>query len=136
MNGKIDNSMLFAALMLAKDQLTAITWMIAYRLGLKAVRFTEMASDVAMFIESCETPKIFWESFASHVAQLHLNDNESMVYGLLAASFLSDFEGSVVYGRQLAELNSIDFDKFVVEFEKETGVLYHAVGARLERKGH
>jgi hypothetical protein len=131
---KINEKMLFAVLILAKDQLTVIMWVTACKLGMGAKRFTDLAKDAADYMKSCDTPRIYWDGFVGHVASLHLNDNESMVYGLLSASFLSDFEGLVVYGRTLAEINDLDYDKVFEQLELEFGLLEHDMGTGLEGK--
>lgn len=106
------------ALLKAANKLDAVCMRIAKSLGISPLRYNELAIEVNQLIESTSGPTEFWLVIDERRKKLFLNDADSMLFGAIVCNTISCTPKSVYFGKTLARINGLDYDK-IVKGEKE-----------------
>lgn len=117
MTDKLDIVWTFA-LLRAANKLDAVCMRIAKSLGISPLRYNELAIEVNQLIDSTSGPTEFWLVIDDRRRKLFLNDADSMLFGAMVCNMLSCTPKSVYFGKTLAEVNHMDYEK-LVKGEKE-----------------
>lgn len=110
-----------ASLVYVDNKIDAITIHIARTFGISPIRYNELATAVMNMIESTSGPREFFEMVDSERKNWFLNDAESVVFGAMLSNALIKLPDSVLYGKELANANGLNYDGFmqsVKEHEK------------------
>lgn len=123
--GFLSKDELVAGLIMAGSEAEGIPVHAAYSLALDMEKFNEMAVGFAKQIRKSRSSKVFWDELPEQLSSQHLNDIEAFVYGMMIMATLLKMGGSVIWGKEAAEKNGIDYEKFmgeVVLVDLESGV--------------
>jgi len=85
----------------------------AYSLALDIKKYNDLIQEVKKQVLKAETPQTFWDNLPEQLSNQHLNDVEAFVYGVIVMATLVILGGSVIWGREAAEKNGVDYDQFL-----------------------
>ena len=113
MGRPINGSELVAALIASRSESEALPVRVAYSLSLDIKKYNDMIREVKKQALKAENPQVFWDNLPEQLSNQHLNDVEAFVYGVIVMATLVALGGSVIWGREAAEKNGVDYDQFL-----------------------
>lgn len=113
MGRPINGSELVAALIASRSESEALSVHTAYSLALDIKKYNDLIQEVKKQVLKAETPQTFWDNLPEQLSNQHLNDVEAFVYGVIVMATLVILGGSVIWGREAAEKNGVDYDQFL-----------------------
>lgn len=115
-------SVWFANLVMVDNKPAAISINIARSVGVTPARYSEIVDVIETLIESTSGPAEFWEVVNERRQGMHFNDAESVVFGSLVCSALILMSNSILYGKKLAEVNHVDYNKLIEQVLEVDGI--------------
>jgi len=113
MGRPINGSELVAALIASRSESEALSVHTAYSLALDIKKYNDLIQEVKKQVLKAENPQTFWDNLPEQLSNQHLNDVEAFVYGVIVMATLVILGGSVIWGREAAEKNGVDYDQFL-----------------------
>lgn len=113
MGRPINGSELIAALIASRSESEALPVHAAYSLALDIKKYNDLIQEVKKQALKAENPQVFWDNLPEQLSNQHLNDVEAFVYGVIVMATLVALGGSVIWGREAAEKNGVDYDQFL-----------------------
>lgn len=101
------------SLIYSEDKSDAICIHIAMAFSISPKRYNEIAVVINQIIDSTAGPAEFWKVINERLGKMFLNDVESVLFGAMVSDVISKIPDSVYFGRKLAEIVDVDYDKIV-----------------------
>lgn len=109
----LDRAELVSGLIMSRSEEEAITIHAAYSLELDIKKYNDMIMEVKKQALKSGSPSEFWKNLPEQLSNQHLNDVEAFVYGMIVMATLMRLGGSVIWGKEAAEKNGVDYEKLM-----------------------